>query len=77
MTPPDHDLALSPSVAVLTASVGAVISDRLTGALIALAVGLVGQLVAALLRPMVDALALRLRARVAPSTPPPPPQDTP
>lgn len=75
MTPPDTDIPhLSPGVAMLTASVGAVITDRLTGAVIALAVGLVGQLLAALLRPAVDALAVRLRRRVSPSTPPPAPE---
>ena len=72
---PHDPYPLSPSVTILAASIGTVISDRLLAAAVALMVGLAGQIIATLLRPSIDAYAVRLRARISP--PPPAPQSTP
>lgn len=74
MTPPEHTAGISPGVTVLAASIGTVITDRLVGAAVALAVAVAGQILVGLLRPTIDALALRLRRRISPTIPPPPPE---
>lgn len=76
MTPPEHTPGISPGVTILAASIGTVITDRLVGAAVALAAAVAGQILVGLLRPTIDAIALRLRRRISPTIPPPPPSKT-
>jgi len=77
----DHDQPFRLSVTLLTGITSFVFSDRVVILISSLIVGLVGQVLATFLKPIVEEAGRRVKMWVfpthRPSTPPPPPSSTP